>query len=571
MSKGSPPSDPVELLARIAALEAENAALRARLEQPADSQRAAVPVDDAGPLQPAGHRERRFRALLEHSSDGIAVIDANNNIQYLSPAVATIEGYSADELIGGNGKDNTHVDDLPLVHDTVRRALENPGLPIPVTWRRRHKDGRWLWLEGVATNLMHDPAVRGIVTNYRDVTLRKRAEEAQIRSQKMEALGTLAGGIAHDFNNILQAIIGNAALAIGELAVDHRALESLVEIDKASQRATDLVRQILSFSRQEEPKRSVLDLRAIVDEAVRLVRATLPASIQLSRRFERDVGKVSADATQIHQSIVNLATNAAQAIGDRGGVIELVVDAASVSGDPAGMPREIAAGRYARVSVSDNGCGMDSATQQRVFDPFFTTKPVGQGTGLGLSVVHGIMKAHDGAVTVYSQPSKGTTFRLYFPVVDAEVATPLPPPRANLPGNQRRVLYVDDDAALVLLASRSLARQGYRVSAFSDPKLALEAFLASPDAFDVAISDLSMPGLSGFDLARALHQHRPQLPILMTSGYVRPEDRDAARERGIVDLLLKPTSMEDLGRALDELLRVEPDRTDADSPRVPKG
>jgi PAS domain S-box-containing protein len=516
---------------------------------------AAIAVENAHLLQAVQNSERRFRALIERNADGIAVIDASNNILYLSPAVAGIEGYTDAELIGGNGIDNTHPDDVPLVQAAVRRALENPGVPIPAVWRRRHKNGQWLWLEGVATNLLQDPAVRGIVTNYRDVTHRVRAEEAQIRSQKMEALGTLAGGIAHDFNNILVAIHGNAKLATDELPAEHPAQRSLAEISRASQRATELVRRILAFSRQTESQREAIHLAAVVREAMDLMRATLPAMIDISVRVTDNLPMVMADPTQIHQIVMNLATNAAHAILDGQGTIEVGVEAAIVTPELIASARELRPGHYVCITVSDTGCGMDSTTMQRIFDPFFTTKPVGKGTGLGLSVVHGIMKTHDGAVTVYSQPNKGTTFRLYFPAANAQAAAAAPPPRRLAAGDGERVLYIDDDEAILHLSTRILERLGYRVAGFTNPEEALAVFNERPLEFDVAVTDLSMPGKSGFDVARELRKSRPDLPVLMTSGYVRPEDRIVAQELGIHDFILKPNTVEELGHSLDKVFR----------------
>jgi PAS domain S-box-containing protein len=511
---------------------------------------AAIAVENAHLLQAVTYSERRFRALIERNTDGIAVIDAQNNILYMSPSVIAIEGYTQDELIGGNGIDNTHPDDIPHVQEIVRRALENPGVPVPALWRRRHKDGRWLWLEGVATNLLHDPAVRGIVTNYRDVTQRVRSQEAQIRSQKMEALGTLAGGIAHDFNNILLAIRGNVRLAREDLQAGHPSETSIAEVEKAAQRATDLVRRILAFSRPQESQREPLELSLVVQEALNLMRATLPAMIAIKTRFAGDTPLVLADATQVHQVVMNLVTNAAHAIGDCAGDIEVRIDPITVSAELADSARELSPGRYVCVAVSDTGSGMEPATIKRIFDPFFTTKPVGQGTGLGLSVAHGIMKAHEGGISVYSQPGKGTTFRLYFPVALEQRATAPPAPVVAPLGRGQRVLYIDDDDAIVLLTTRVLERLGYHVTGFTHPQQALEAFAARPNDFDVVVTDLSMPGMSGFDLAQSLRRYRAEMPILMTSGYVRPEDRQQARERGLGDVILKPNTVDELGQAL---------------------
>ena len=507
--------------------------------------------------------EERFRALIEHSTDCITVIDAQHRFLYLSPSVSATEGRACEHLMGTDSFEHTHPYDVPLLEEAMRYLNGQPGKSLPVLWRRRHHDGRWLWLEGVATNLLHDPAVNGIVTNYRDVTERKLAADVQTRSQRMEALGTLAGGIAHEFNNFLLAIGGNARIAIADLSPDNSAQESLQEIAKAAGRASDLVRRILAFGRAQEPKHEVLDVRSVVEEALKLLRSTLPALIQMRTRFSPEVPSIVADSTQIHQVIMNLATNAAHAVGRRAGLLEVEVDAIKVDTDLAATSRDLRTGPYARIRIRDDGCGMSKEVLERIFDPFFTTKPAGQGTGLGLSVVHGIMKGHEGAIAVHSELGKGTTFDLYFPAAkDVAVARPVPV-RGGVRGAGEHVLYVDDDEAIVFLTTRILKRLGYRVSGYTDVADALNALKAAPNDFDVVVTDLSMPVMSGFDFASAVREIRPELAVLMTSGYVRPEDREVARERGIRELILKPNTVEDLGHALDRVLRQMRQRQEA--------
>ena len=288
------------------------------------------------------NEERRFRALIEHGTDSVAVIDEHNNIQYLSPASVAVEGYTPEELIGRNGLENTHPDDLPLVDEIVQQLIANPGKPIPVLWRRRHKDGRWLWLEGVATNLLHDPAVRGIVTNYRDVTERRRAAEQQLTSQKMEALGTLAGGIAHDFNNILLAIAGNAKLAISDLPPDHPAQISLAEIQKAGVRAADLVRRILAFSAPAgAADGGAAAARRSSKKSLKLLRSTLPAMIEIRARFEPTICRRSPPMQRRFTRWCSTwrPTPRTRSATSRG-VIEADLEAITVSGNAAILTHE---------------------------------------------------------------------------------------------------------------------------------------------------------------------------------------------------------------------------------------
>jgi len=482
----------------------------------------------------------------------VLVRDMESRIVSWSSGVQKLYGYAKEEAEGR------------VSHELLRTEF-----PIPVTQIQEMLAAKGSWegeLVHLARNgsrvvvasqwvLYRDAAGKAIriLEVHSDITARKRAEAIQLRSQKLESLGTLSGGIAHDFNNILLAINGNAKLAVADLAPDHPVQQSLAAIGKAGARAADLVRRILAFSRPQESKREVMQLQPIVEEGLELVRATLPATTEYRTEFAPDLPPVVADATQIHQIIVNLATNASHAIGAKRGLIEVRLEAVDVGEDFAVAVPDLQAGRYVHLNVTDNGCGMDRATAARIFDPFFTTKGVGEGTGLGLSVVHGIIKSHGGAISVYSEPGRGTTFHLYFPASGEAVARVAEPVREAQPGHSERVLYVDDDEALVMLVTRMLERLGYRVSGYTNPVSALEKFQSNPRDFDAVVTDLSMPGMSGFDVAAAVLAARADTPVVMTSGYVRPEDQERALRMGLRDLILKPDTIEQLGRTLDQV------------------
>jgi len=414
---------------------------------------------------------------------------------------------------------------------------------------------RWLMFRGgvLIEDGTKEPQLTAIVT---DATDRKLLEEQRLRSQKLESLGVLAGGIAHDFNNLLLAITGNVKLAMSEVEDPHPAAPSLREISKAATRATDLVRRILAFSRPQDHKREPVALVSVVDEVLGLARAVLPASITIRVFSMENSPMVLADATQVHQALINLLTNAADAVRTPGGEIEVHLDVVEADtrlceGNDQLHPGE----RYARVTVSDNGQGMDAATLQRIFDPFYTTKPLGQGTGLGLAIVHGIMKSHDGAVTVYSEVGRGTSFALYFPVY-AQATLPTNSP--VMPKNSIKhgcVLYVDDEESLVFLMTRVLRRMGHQVTGFTAPEKAFEAFKQDPDAFDLIVSDMSMPGMSGLELARKILDVRPQLPVVITTGFVRAEDYQAAASVGVRQLILKPNTIDELGVTIERVLQ----------------
>jgi PAS domain S-box-containing protein len=517
------------------------------------------------------HEEHQLRERLRAERDRLTTIsttapgvlhsfrltpDGHASFPYASPTIRDIYGFSAEDLKEDASVVMTrvHPEDLQRIRESVLYS-QRTLTPWRAEYRVLHPERGEIWVEIYSVPRREEDGAVVWHGYIMDVSTRKRSDALQLRSQKMEALGTLAGGIAHDFNNILLAITGNTRLAIADLPPDSPALVSLTEVERAGLRATELVRQILSFSHQREPQRKVTALQPIVEEALKLLRSTLPAMIRIVTWFEPGVPPVAVDATQIHQIMMNLATNAAHAIGDAAGTIEVSIDNVVIGPDEITTSPDLREGRYARLSISDNGSGMHRATLERIFDPFFTTKPAGQGTGLGLSVVHGIVRAHQGAVTVYSQPEKGSTFRVYFPVAVASAQQQDAPRLQAVSGRGERIMYVDDEESLVFLGERVLERMGYKVSGYSDPARALKDFTARPHDFDVVVTDLSMPGMSGFHLAQALLQSRPDLPIIMTTGYVRPEDRETAERRGIRELILKPNSIEELGRTLDRLFR----------------
>lgn len=510
-------------------------------------------------------------AALDASGMGTWVWDIKQDYIWWDDSILKLLG--GERLIGGkleeNAQNYTLVSAMKFIHpedqENVLARLEavlHKGTNLSMEFRIVRPDGsvRWIGSHGrLERDALGRPArMTGIIT---DITAYKQADEAQIRSQKLEALGTLAGGIAHDFNNILCAILGNAQLVASELSPDHPMQMAIGEIVRAGSRSTSLIRQILSFSRPQEQNRKTVSLVPIVQEALNLLRSTLPTTIEIRTAFASEIPNVTADTTQIHQVLVNLATNSAHAIGAmngqrlQGGHIEVCIEAVEITEDLMGghavTGANLPVGRYVRLSVTDNGCGMESEMLTRIFDPFFTTKSVGEGTGLGLSVVHGIMKSHGGTVTVYSQPGIGSTFRLYFPTVAATVENTPPTPDPVSEIHKRYVLYVDDEEALTSLAQRVLQRAGCEVTICNNAKEAWKVFQTRPGDFDLVITDLSMPGMSGFDLARHILEIRPATTVVMTSGYIRPEDEEEARQLGIRAVLLKPFNLKDLIQMLE--------------------
>jgi signal transduction histidine kinase/CheY-like chemotaxis protein len=411
--------------------------------------------------------------------------------------------------------------------------------------------------------------VIGVVGWYDDITDRETQRTKALlddrlrHAHKLDSLGALAGGIAHDFNNILAAIAANVTLARRALSADHPTAEYLTDIDHASARALALVRQILTMSQPTPAQLRPVAVAEVVVEASRLLRATIPAGIELVTRLDPVAPLVAADPTQLHQVVVNLATNARNAIEDlpsSAGCIEIIVTSQELDASATKLlPGELVPGSYVVFSVRDNGAGMDAETKARIFEPFFTTRGVGLGTGLGLSVVHGIVTAHHGAITVTSSRGRGTTVRVYLPMaphqLEHEPAAASRRPVSSLPPDApARVLFVDDEPALAKAVARVLRQDGYHVTAFTQPREALEAFRQHPDDFDLLAVDYNMPNISGVDLAREVLSLRPDLPVIIASGFVTEALRSEAESLGADRVIHKANLAGDLQAALRELL-----------------
>ncbi|HKP61692.1 MAG TPA: response regulator [Polyangiales bacterium] len=454
-----------------------------------------------------------------------------------------------------------HADDSALVEDKVEHAKR--GADYYAEFRIVLADGeRWVATRG---RCVHDAAGHPVALTGldQDITERKVLEERLRQSQRMEAIGQLAGGIAHDFNNILAAIIGNAELARLDLKPEHPAFTSLVEILRAGQRAKELTQRILTFSRPSTYRLKPIQLQPVLQEAERLLRATLPAGIDLAFITPAEVPAVRADASQIHQVVLNLVTNAWHAMENRPGRIETQLEACRVDSSESRTHPDLPAGAYVRLTVRDTGVGMDESTLEHVFEPFFTTKAPGHGAGLGLSVVHGIVRGHGGAIFASSQLGRGTTFEVYFPACEEGTkvsSTELTPPR-DVCGRGEHILYIDDEESLVYLAVRFLERGGYRVDGFTRGQEALKAFRAEPRSYDVVITDNNMPGMSGMELAQQLMRIRPDAPVALTSGYLRPSEIQAAHALGIREVIPKPYLVEELGPLVQRMLSPEPQHT----------
>jgi PAS domain S-box-containing protein len=500
--------------------------------------------------------------MIEHSADGMLLTRPKaGGIVYVSPTFERLTGYRFDEVRGKQYIDLIHPEHRERSALQREETLRIPGKVVTQEVRLRHKDGTWRWVENTISNLLHEPGIRSVVMNLRDITERKSADAERTRleqrlrqAEKMEAVGRLAGGIAHDFNNILGGILGYAEMLVestGEGTALRRYAQNVLT---AANRASGLVEQILSYSRSQRGKRVSVELDRIIAETLELVRGSLTAGIRLETRLPAAPLFVMGDPTQLHQIMMNLCTNAIHAMGERG-TLRVTLEPADIDSDRVFQHTTLQAGRYARLMVEDTGAGMDTTTLARLFEPFFTTKEVGKGTGLGLSLVYGIVTDSAGAIDVTSTPGRGSCFAIYLPRVDSPALSDDDAEAPIVRGNGERVLVVDDEEALMAVTSETLKRLGYEPAAFPDGAAALAEFEAQPAKFDAVITDEVMPGLTGTDLAGSLRRRRRDLPILLVSGYIGPMMSERALAAGVDAILKKPVQSRELAAALARVLK----------------
>jgi PAS domain S-box-containing protein len=506
--------------------------------------------------------EKRFRAMIEQSADAMILTRPSaGGILYVSPTFERLTGYRLDEVRGSQYVELLHPDYRERALRLREETLRTPGKVVSQEVRIRHKDGSWRWVENTISNLLHEPGIRSVVMNLRDIGERKladaergRLEQRLRQAEKMEAVGRLAGGIAHDFNNILGGILGYAEMLVESTAEGTAQRRYAQNVLTAATRASALVEQILSYSRSQRGKRVPVELDRIVAETLELVRGSLAPGIRLETRLPAAQLFVVGDPTQLHQIMMNLCTNAIHAMGDHG-TLRVTLEPVDVEADRMFPHTTLHAGPYARLMVEDTGSGMEQATLARLFEPFFTTKEVGRGTGLGLSLVYGIVTDSAGAIDVTSTPGRGSCFAIYLPRVDSPAIVDDEKQPALVRGNGERVLVVDDEEALMALTSETLKRLGYEPTAFPDGAAALAEFEARPERFDAVITDEVMPGLTGTDLAGSLRRHRADLPIVLVSGYIGPMMSERALAAGVDAILKKPVQSRELAAALARVLK----------------
>jgi PAS domain S-box-containing protein len=494
--------------------------------------------------------EEKYRLLVENANDAIFVTQ-DDRIKFANSKTARLIGYGPSELMDRPFAELIHPDDRSLMLSRPSEPLYGNHPPSRYSFRIVDATGRMLWID---LNTVEIEWEGGFATlNFaRDITRQKQLEAQLRNAQKMEAIGTLAGGIAHDFNNILSAIIGYTDLTSLILPADDPARSSLNEVMNAAQRAKELVYRILTFSRTHEQEQRPVRMDQIIQEALKLLRPSLPATIEIEQQIECQ-GTILADPTQMHQVIVNLCTNAYQAMEEEGGLLKVSLVEVKFRSEDLAEHLKLDTGNHIKLTISDSGHGMNEQTLQRIFDPYFTTKENDKGTGLGLAVVYGIVSAHKGAIQVSSALGKGSMFEVFFPCIQYapahEPITKQPPLRGD-----ESILFVDDEVALVRLATKLLEKSGYRVVGQNNPLEALELFKSDPNQFDLVITDMTMPYMTGNQLVKALQDIRPDVPIIMCTGYSEKISSEKAKIMGIRAFLRKPMSYNDLTKIVRQAI-----------------
>ncbi len=493
--------------------------------------------------------EEKYRLLVDLASDAIFIAQ-DDSVKFPNPRTLELIGYSAQELKSMPFVNLIHPEDRVEVQERYERGLGGEKRPLTFAFRIIHKSGRHLSVQINATPITWNgkPATLNLV---RDITSQKQVEAQLRQSQKMEAIGTLAGGIAHDFNNILSAILGYSELAIAELPDDSLTRYRLEAIYQSGMRARDLVAQILAFSRKDEPVMTSVSLRLIIEDALKLLRPAIPTTIEIQTRLDADC-VVMGDPSQLHRIIMNLCTNAYQAMPADGGTLSIFLSRVVLDG-VSFLSGRLAAGDHAKLTVSDTGVGILPAHLDRIFDPYFTTKEREKGTGLGLAAVHGIVNNHGGAIEVHSRIGRGAAFDIYLPLTKG-VSAADEAPQAKLTGGNERILVVDDEPDILEIEREMLENLGYAVTTHERAADALARFAMNPDNFDLVLTDMTMPRMTGERLAGELRRIRPDIPIILCTGFNELISKEKAAMLGIKGFLMKPFAAKDLSAIVCDLL-----------------
>ncbi|MCP4691057.1 MAG: response regulator [Desulfobacterales bacterium] len=505
----------------------------------------------AGLKREAKHQERVFQSLFESLPNGVAVCDLDQSIRFVNRAFTRILGYTKEELLGkpmpappewDERRSKAEIDDLlngkPVMERETERLTKGGGIVnVAIT----HSLGAGV--DGKPTD---------ILIILRDISEKKKLEARLHHNERLESIGTLAGGIAHDFNNILSSLIGFTELAIEDANKNGMQYANLQEVLVAGNRAKDLVHQILMFSKQNDQELKPIKMKLIVNETLKLMRASLPSTIEIRGNLRTD-SLVLADPTRLNQVVMNLCTNAGHAMQEQGGVMEVGLFDVELDSKSTMARADIKPGKYVRLIVSDSGHGMSAKVMNQIFDPFFTTKERAEGTGLGLSMVHGIVTSFGGCIIPYSKKGKGSTFSVYLPVIEGEAQSEIEI-RPPLPTGTERILFIDDEPPIVKMSQRMLRRLGYTVESRTSSIEALALFKAKHDSFDLVITDMTMPNMTGDELSREILRIRPDIPIILCTGFSQKITEDEARNMGIGAFITKPILSREIAETIRSLL-----------------
>ncbi len=504
--------------------------------------------------------EEKYRDLIDNANDAVIVFDEKGTINFTNPKFHEITGYSVDEAKELHFSNLIHPDDLDLCRGHFTKRLTGEKVSRSYELRLLSKAGETIYIDNNTSTIEKEGRIVGVLMIMRDISARKRAEEEKeklqtqlLQAQKLEALGTLAGGIAHDFNNILTAILGYAGMVRDSIPDEGQTRTDLDQVLKAGERARNLVRQILAFSRHTEQECQPVQVHLIVNEALKLLRASIPRTIEIRQNISTKDTTILADPTKIHQVLMNLGTNAYHAMRESGGVLEVQLATVEVDADLVKTNPELHEKTYLRLMVSDTGDGMDQATLARIFEPYFSTKSKEEGSGLGLAVVHGIVTSIGGVVSVQSSLGSGSVFHVYYPLAERHAVQESCTSK-SLPRGSERVLYVDDELPIAHLGRRILESLGYDVSSCTSSVEALETFRLRPEKFDLVITDQTMPNLTGIKLARELIRIRPDIPVILYTGFDQSITPELIKQVGIREFLMKPVAKNELAFVIRKIL-----------------